>query len=46
MQRVIDLNHPDYTKKATVYLNPEKPVRAAREFVSFLREHAAELTQM
>ncbi|MGI6556195.1 MAG: alpha/beta hydrolase [Pseudoramibacter sp.] len=29
MQRVIDLNHPDYTKKATVYLNPEKPVRAA-----------------
>lgn len=29
MQRVIDLNHPDYIKKATVYLNPEKPVRAA-----------------
>lgn len=25
---------------------PKKPVRAAREFVSFLREHAAELTQM
>lgn len=29
MQRVIDLNHPDYTKKATVYFNPEKPVQAA-----------------
>ena len=25
---------------------PKKPVRAAMEFVSFLREHAAELTQM